>query len=386
MDLIPPQGNSPTGALAHLAKAQIILTPEQQEGSQRIQEWYKTRHTPIYRLGGFAGTGKTTLIKHVIKEGKYGNVACCAFTGKAASVLTRKGVSASTIHSLIYGLDEDAKTREPIFYLKSKGELDLDLIIVDEASMISTELYEDLTSFDIPILFVGDPGQLEPVGDNPNLMKEPDFTLQTIHRQALDSPIISLANTIRTIPGYRPALFGSKPPALYFKDKKFSAEDLLLPDQLICAKNKTREMVNNKVRSIKGYNLNDGIHVGEKLICVRNNRTLGFYNGQTFTILEIVNERVDHFECKVENENGGKSTVLIWAEPFFREIDKTVDRCPKEFLQCEFGYCITCHKSQGSEWPNVTVVYEFMPAHIWDMARWGYTAVTRASSKLTMCL
>lgn len=378
---------NPNNPMAHLAAAKIVLTPEQQEATQRIGAWYKTRNQPIYRLGGYAGTGKTTIIKDIIRDGEFGSVACAAFTGKAASVLSKKGVPASTIHSLIYNYDEDPNTKEAVFTLKGSSELDLDLIVIDEASMISTELYDDLLSFDIPVLFVGDPGQLEPVGDNPNLMKECDFTLTTIHRQALESPIISLAAHIRTSDhNYKPALFGSKPPALNFKNKVLSPDDITMADQIIVAKNKTRQIVNAKARAIKGFKLLDGVHPTDKLICLRNNKTLGFHNGQILFVEAVVKEHYNNFEMVLRSEDGKtKWTVPVWSEPFYREVDPK-ELCPKDFLHCDFGYAITCHKAQGSEWPHVIVMDEWMPAHIWSMARWRYTAVTRAATKLTYCV
>lgn len=382
-----PTPTATPGALAHVQPS-IVLSLDQKQAESAITTWYGERDTlPMFRLGGFAGTGKTTLIRHLLKSGNFGAIACCAFTGKAADVLTKKGVPASTIHSLIYNCDEDPHTKEIQFTLKTPEQLDLDLIIVDEASMISSDLYRDLKSFHIPLLFVGDPGQLEPVGDNPNLMRDPDFTLTQIHRQALESPIIRFASEIRTGTCFNPRNYKPSPPALNFQQKKFTVEQQSLADQFICAKNATRQLINQSFRRNLGHQLHDGLHDGEKLICLRNNRNLGFFNGQIFYVEKVKQETPRYFECVIRPDGSDKlMTIPIWSEPFYRELDPKTDHPPKDFVYADFGYCITCHKSQGSEWPHVVVVDEWMPAQVWDMKRWRYTAITRAATKLDFAM
>src|ERR1035437_2845026 len=142
----------------------------------------------INRIAGFAGTGKSFLIPHILE--RLPNFAVCAPTGRAAQILRSKGVeNASTIHSLIYKPKMDSygniildKNGSPIFILNP--DLPYEGIIADESSMISKELYEDLLSFGIPLICLGDSGQLPPVGNEMNLMDNPDFTLETIHRNA----------------------------------------------------------------------------------------------------------------------------------------------------------------------------------------------------------
>lgn len=374
------------------ATKQIELTPEQNEALGQIMAWYRLAQglievsdstiTPQFKLGGYAGTGKSTLIRYLLREPGISSVSIAAFTGKAAHVLQRKGMDACTIHSLIYRADVDPKTHETRFVLKDKYDLHCRLIIIDEASMVSTQLYADLLSFGIPILFVGDPGQLEPVGDNPNLMREPNFTLQTIHRQALESPIIGLATAIRTGgPGYAPPKFGSHGEDLKFINKNLPAELIHGVDQIICARNNTRQRVNERVRSDKGYRRYSRPEAGERLICLRNNRELNVFNGMMMTVVEVVVEKTQYYEMIVQVDGSASPrTLLVWVEPFVRDVTDD-DRVPKLYAYCDFAYCITCHKSQGSEWDKVLVVDEPM-GRVWDMTRWRYTAVTRASKQL----
>jgi exodeoxyribonuclease-5 len=72
------------------------------------------------------------------------------------------------------------------------------LIVCDEASMVGAEVAEDMMSFEIPILAMGDPGQLPPVGDKPGfLVGSPDALLTEVHRQAAENPIIHIATMVR---------------------------------------------------------------------------------------------------------------------------------------------------------------------------------------------
>lgn len=373
----------------------LVLTPDQQGALAAVLDWYNKcrlessanalKGVGQFRLGGFAGTGKTTLIRWMVNTLR-GSVAVCAFTGKAAFVLKKKGINASTIHSLIYEPVYVEETKEMKFVLKGPEALFCDLIIVDEASMVSHQLYHDLKSFRKPILFVGDPGQLEPIGDNPNLLKETDYTIKEVLRQALDSPIVGLATAIRKGGStYDPRKFGSKEPELTFSSKRLTAEQLYAADQIITARNITRTAVNDKFRADKHRLKFDGLGEGEKLICLKNDATIGVFNGQIMYVKKIIDERPLYYECHVETEGiEGQRTLNIWSEPFYRVIGEN-DRPPKEVAKCDFGYCITCHKAQGSEWDNVLVVDEWM-GRAWDMARWRYTAVTRAAKKLTYAI
>jgi len=360
------------------------LTDEQEFAIDTIRTWLDQNDKPEFKLGGYAGTGKTTVTKVLRSDiaRRYSSVVC-AFTGKAVNVLQRKGVRAQTLHSLMYDVNEDPKTGEITFSKKVALRDDPALIIVDEASMISTELYNDLKSFDVPLLFVGDPGQLEPVGDNPNLMAHPDLVLSKIHRQAEKSPIIRLATDIRLGRIARPAFIDG--PELTIKSKVVRASEYMDASQVICAKNTTRRNLNDKIRQVKGYPTQQLV-LNEKLICLRNNRQHGVFNGMILFVRRIHRETSTAWVCDLEDEVGGKfNSKHVWKEPFLLPIDKN-PRVPFNHIWCDFGYVITCHKSQGSEWEHVLVLDEWMPPSVWDMKRWRYTAITRAAKRLTFCV
>lgn len=357
----------------------ISLTEEQQSTVDAIITWLTSGSNQEFHLGGYAGTGKTTVIKFlrkVLKEQRLLSVVC-AFTGKAVFVLQRKGVNAQTIHSLIY--ETEIHDDGTISFHKKYRLLPIPkIIIVDEASMISTELYNDLKSYGIKLLFVGDPGQLEPVGDNPNLMAKCDVVLSKIHRQAEKSPIIRLANDVRQ--GGK--LIHQSSDELTIMKKTLSPSMAQEFDQIICARNKTRSMINEKIRQFLGNTGKHALCDKEKIIVLRNNSNFGVFNGMILFMDRIIEDTPNYWLCDLKDEFGKKYRKLpIWKTPFDREIDKN-ERIPKEYIYTDYAYAITCHKSQGSEWESVCVIDEWMPPQVWDMKRWRYTSITRAAKKL----
>lgn len=174
-----------------MADKTIKLTKEQQNAHDSIIDWFKSDMSPYISVGGLAGTGKTTLIGFITKtlqnEDLVRTIAYVAYTGKASTVLKSKikdrgwNDYVGTIHSLIYIPIKDKDTGE-IKYWGKRDEIDADLIVLDEASMVDKDIWKDLLSYDIPILVVGDHGQLPPIGENNfSLMKNPDIKLETIH-------------------------------------------------------------------------------------------------------------------------------------------------------------------------------------------------------------
>jgi exodeoxyribonuclease-5 len=363
------------------ATPSIELSEEQRVALNQIIDWLKNQSAtkPIFKLGGYAGTGKTTLIREVQRELSDDMVTIVvAFTGKAVHVLQKKGLRATTIHSTIYNVDiKKDGTYE--FYLKSRLDGNPDLIIVDEASMISTELYQDLLSFGIPILFVGDPGQLEPVGDNPQLMVKPDFVLNTIHRQAAQSPIITLANNIRMGGLFQVAPNQDK--ALIKQKAKFSVEVMFPFSQVICAKNATRTKLNAEYRRAKSFPAMS-LAPDEKCIVLKNNRNFGVFNGMILYYVKTHQETYSTWVCDFVDELGNVYPKLpVWKKPFQGELKKGEYPTNRE-VWMDFAYAITCHKSQGSEWNSVLLYDEWMPPQVWDMRRWRYTGITRAADSI----
>lgn len=182
----------------------LVLTDKQNYAKNSCVYWYKNKTKPTFTIAGVAGSGKSTIIEIIIEEMGLDkkNVRYCAYTGMASNVLIRKGNPATTIHKLIYDpievQDEKTKRKKIVFKLKETLDEDIRLIVVDEVSMVSQKMLDELLSFGIPILATGDPKQLPPIGSGMNkLLDNPDVFLDEPLRQALDNPIIYIANLLR---------------------------------------------------------------------------------------------------------------------------------------------------------------------------------------------
>lgn len=360
------------------------LSPDQKKAFDRILEWFACRNTQELKvrqlsLGGYAGTGKTTLLRLLVDRADC-DVAVMSLTGKAVSVLIRKGMDAATIHSTIYHFHLEKK--KPVFTLRSHIEDNPDLLIIDEASMVPTDVYKDLLSFKIPILWVGDHGQLEPVGKNPEVMLSPDIRLEKIHRQAEGNPIIMFADGVRR--GNAPAAMAMtkyKPQVLVIRKGELRESELLTADQIICAFNHARVRINKGIRRELKHPVNRPT-VGDRVICLKNQRQLGIFNGLQGVIQEIIpDSKLPMYYAKIELDTGRVYEGEILAKQFNHV--KGLIEVPKELSKCtywDYCYAVTCHKAQGSEWPFVVVIEESCP--LWSAARWAYTAVTRASERL----
>jgi exodeoxyribonuclease-5 len=366
----------------------IELTDEQKSAVDLAIAFFtdKNNTRQEFKLGGYAGTGKTTVIRALIKALRLDDlrVSVNAFTGKACNVLNKKHVPAATLHSLMYETIEDPTTHAIEFIKRTSLNGLPDVIIVDEASMVNQELYNDLISYGKKVLFVGDPGQLEPVGDNPRLMTTPDFVLSKIHRQSELSPIITLANGIRlgrSLPMYQKAA------ELTVRSKLVPTDELLAVDQVIVGTNKLRKEYNRTMRSAKGLPDND-LTINDKIIVLRNNRQYAVFNGQILFVKTIkqVNS-TDYWLANCEDEVGKTYYDLrLWKVPLHDKFfEPKEDKIPKDRVWFDFGYAITCHKAQGSEWDRVLVVDTWVPPQVWDVKKWRYTAITRAAKSLVYC-
>ena len=330
----------------------------------------------LYRVGGFAGTGKTTILRQVYEQNPNG--AIIAFAGKACDVLRRKGLPGRTIHSLIYKWDEASRR----FYLVPSLD-HVDWIGIDEGSMVGNALWSDLCSFKRPTLVIGDPGQLEPVADeDPHLMRCPDFTLTEVHRQALDNPIIKLSMQIREGDdvNWRP-----------FQVPKNSITDeemILWPDMIVCGYNKTRVSLNGTIRQFKKFRKHR-LNEGERIICKQNDPTLGVFNGQMFTVTKVrAPESIGVECCDLVTDSGEMyheaKIVDIGFNCQRRPAWKAVKPHQGRRMICDYGSVITCHGAQGSEYDKVLYVDE--QSDLWCPIRHRYTGVTRAAQELRVAI
>jgi exodeoxyribonuclease-5 len=432
------------------------LSPDQADVYEAIRDWtmgrghaHKKSKRPskqlefdfkeianILTVGGFAGTGKTSLLGVFAAETK-ALVAYVTYTGRASSVLHRKlkasgaktttlqrpsenagfnekyhdstlpyrgGPSfVGTIHRLLYA--PIINKHEELVGWRRRASLDraYDLIVVDEASMVGDQLLEDLALHDVPILAVGDHGQLPPVMASGELMKRPELRLEKIHRQAEKNPIIALSKVIREDGFLDEDLADGKHIRFRPKEKvkavlrKAYTRYSPLEVGLICHTNRKRIQLNMAARAAlrhKGSPEKDEI-----VICLKNDPPV--FNGMRGILAKdgIVGEEcpwlltcaVQFPDEKVETGDIEMCSATFNRERMFESIEEIqalgipIHKFGEAGFPYDFGYAMTCHKAQGSQFKHAILYLDRRPdPNSEDWRRYAYTAVTRASERLTV--
>lgn len=402
--------------VARLLAIKMDWSPKQQAALTAVDKWLKAPGAnKLFKLFGYAGTGKTTLARH-FAEGCDGLVLFAAFTGKAASVMRANGcLNANTIHRLIYKPQPKSEVRllelrghlvelkdqeapqedidkvvqeirdiendlkRPSFVLNFESDVKhAQLVVIDECSMVNEEMGRDLMSFGAPILVLGDPAQLPPVmGGGFFTNGEPDVLLTEIHRQAKDSPIIHLATNVREGRGLKAGPYGD---SLVTHSSKFDRGSAMGHDQILVGRNATRKASNSRARTLLGRKS----HLpekGDKLVCLRNNHLIGLLNGELWNVLDSVTVDEDTLALTLQSEEGQQLAVEAHRHHFEgRELGYWERRQAEEF---DFGYALTTHKAQGSQWGSV-LVFDESGCFRQDRRRWLYTAITRAANRVTV--
>lgn len=395
--------------------------PQQVEALSMIYKWLRLgpERKQIFRLFGYAGTGKTTLARQVSnfvmnEMGKggvpYGGVLFAAYTGKAASVLRRKGCyNAQTLHSLLYKpVIDEATGKCTGFTINTESPLSqAALLVVDEASMINEEMGIDILSFGKPVLVLGDPAQLPPVkGEGYFTVDAPDYLLTDIRRQAKDNPIIYLATLVREGNQLKPGQYGES--VVYAYGHHVSDELFSSADKIIVGLNNTRKTCNIRARRLNGRFAKDPVFPvkGDSLICTRNNQDKTLFNGTMWTCTQPVLQpimqpvfkgstvrRQGHvdvlaFKVRSEDEMDSEGRLLIFetqcsphhfdpsmAEPAWKSIAGSDS--------FEYGYGITAHKSQGSQWDSI-LLFDESNVFREDRYKHLYTSITRAAVRIAI--
>jgi len=367
------------------------FTPHQDSALKAVSHWLKAKPgkhgTPqVFRLFGYAGTGKTTLARH-IADGVDGGVKFAAFTGKAALVMRNKGCDgASTIHSLIYRARESG-VEQPSFELwddapASKAKL----IVIDECSMVDAEMGRDLLSFECPLLVLGDPAQLPPIqGAGFFTAAEPDAMLTEVHRQAQDDPIVRMSMDVRE---GRDLEIGRHGESEVVARSELDPERVMAADQVLVGRNNTRRAYNMRMR--QKQHIEDPLPVaGDKLVCLRNNRKKGLFNGglwrvKSRTASRAKSSRILSMRLAPDEEFSHKvMKVSVRQDCFEGGCDALPWEQRKPYDEFDYGYVLTVHKSQGSQWDDV-VLFDESFAFQDSRARWLYTGITRAAKRLSV--
>ena len=391
----------------------MILTHKQEQGLRIALDKYKNNEK-IVVISGYAGTGKSTLVKFIVEAlADYGidpeeDVCFATFTGKAAQVLLKKGnKNVLTLHKLLY---ESFPKPDGTFFRRKKTEIDYKVVIVDEVSMAPKELMDLLMTHNVFIIALGDPFQLPPVDkDQDNgLLFHPDIFLDEIMRQALDSEIIRISMQIRN---HEPIPYQRGKDVIIMPQKELNTGVLQWADQILVGMNKTRIAINNQMRQILGQEKSP--KDGEKVICLRNyweifadnddplvNGTIGFIKdsyetytrvpywagGDTIKILcaNFISDSNANFHRLMMDEKQILTGERCLNNKILYRLSSNMRTAHLVPLEFTFAYAITTHKAQGSSWPNVLVLEEKFPYDREEHARWLYTACTRPEEKLVL--
>lgn len=363
---------------------------QQESAIKAVKRWIADQSAPqVFRLFGYAGSGKTTLAKHMADDVE-GDVLYGAFTGKAALVLRKKGCDlASTIHSLIYKPVEDQLTGHTTFILNPDSPVAFAaLVIIDEVSMVGPDLGADLLSFGTKVLVLGDPAQLPPVkGEGFFMTDSPDVMLTEIHRQAAENPIIRMSMEVREGRSLQFGTYGDSRVLRRMDLGKDGLRELVLnADQMLCGMNRTRQVFNARYREIKGIaGKREVWHPvkGDRLVCLKNNRIKGLLNGGLWEANQVRIEK-ENFKMLVTSldEPGVVGVEVSVPFEFFQGTEKGMDwRELKRADQFCHGYALTVHKSQGSAWDRV-LLYDESSVFREDAAKHLYTGITRAAERI----
>lgn len=381
---------------------EVNLSITQKNILDSILQWYKEEKIQYITFGGYAGTGKTTLLgylgKYLHKERKNVRIAFCSYTGKAARVLQRKLKESGslnksdfigTIHSLIYKAITDDKDNIVGWERKQKEEFEYNLIIIDEASMVTKQIWEDLLSFEVPILATGDHGQLPPIEGSFNLMESPILRLEEIFRQEKDNPIIKVSEIARKYGNIPQLDFSDTVRKLsrqgdetqeFLTDKLSNFDDQTL---VLTGYNRTRVNLNNGIRQLLEFESSAPCY-GDRVICLKNNSSMNIFNGMTGTILSIdKNSEGNFYNAEIALDGEEDFFVGNISVDQFGKSETLTQHLPENMNLFDFGYALTVHKAQGSQSRKVIVFEERFPQMSDDnWRRWLYTAVTRAEEEL----
>lgn len=416
------------------------LSTQQSEAIQRIIEWYRNGGT-VFRLFGYAGTGKTTIAQYAVQALGLDAAAVryAAYTGKAAHVLASKGADpVSTIHSLIYmpkiqarkrlrEMERDLATERsrpepdqarirqleawvraerkrlesPEWSLRGPQESRLQgarLLVIDEVSMVNASMAKDLMSYGVPILVLGDPAQLPPVrGEGWFIDHAPDAMLTEVHRSALNSPVTDIATRIRTAEtgDTRYGVRGQWADGSG-RQRDLPAAALLDHDVVLVGTNATRWQAIQAIREMEGHRI-PYPEVGDRIIVLANNGEAEVYNGQIYTVDRTPSLGTDKHDLTVIDDQDRVRDLTVWASGFTGTDGEKAARLTGgtgDTVAATYAAAITVHKAQGSEWGSVLVIDE---SHVFARmargapadrhragGRWLYTAATRAATRVTL--
>jgi exodeoxyribonuclease V len=411
---------------------EAALSADQKAALDRIEEWFRgagnKRH---FTLAGAAGSGKTTVTGLLIRRLKLNSqqVVLLAPTGKAVEALKFRlprgwKSRARTLASFLWKWKFSGYNGEDNKFVHSGAkpvESDLRLVIVDEASMVTKRDFEALTHYR-RVLYTGDPDQLPPVVEDADLegqmgscgvLDQPDATLESIHRHGKDTSIYTVSHGARAgkQPDYGPSADGR---VLHLSEAEghFGIDQLHEyidhADVVLTQRNNVRVMINEYVRRRRGFMKTPVDFVpkpGEILVCSENSmhpvKKTKIANGERLVVTEFLGTRqvrkdapeIEDFAVMAYPEGRDHdeaewtiSSQMLMGDQIRNSVLTTehVSGPRSGVLRADWGYALTVHKAQGSEWPRVVVVDDMDPDHNVPLNKWYYVAYSRAVEQLVI--
>ena len=390
----------------------VELTNDQVYAIYDLENWWNGTGDQVFEISGRPESRKRFLIKYFIERIglKLENVLFVAFMGKAASILARNGLPGRTIHSAIYDYvervardeeghiifkDNGKPKIEHTFELKDHISKKIKLIVVDEASMVDPKIGEDLLSFGIPVVALGDLNQLPPVFGKPFFLQKPNVVLRQIMRQAEGSPIIYLCNEILEGHNLNYGVYGN---SAVIRKSEITDYHWKHADIVITGTNRLRYNINNFYRTeIHGIQKLEYPHVNEKVVCRKNNWNMSIDDN-----IYLTNGTYGFVDYIYRDSYNGKTMKMDFRPDFTKSVYRGIefdykhmyarpgveeDENPFGFYydKMEYAYALTCHSMQGSQAPFVLYLdEEFMSKE--DMKKLRYTAISRAQEQIVVVL
>ena len=416
------------------AALQAKLSDDQRAVMQQVLDWFHGQASPAgglsyFALAGPAGSGKTTVTGLIVRNLKLQpkQVALLAPTGKAVEALKERlprgwKTRARTLSSFLWRWKFSGYEGEDNQFVKDGEkpvEPDVKLVIVDEASMVTKADFKALLRY-ARVLYTGDPDQLPPVVEDAqvepdsvsaDVLEKPHAKLAVVHRQQAGSSIRVVAEQARQgrFPDFGPSA-DSRVLHLSEEYGHLGVEQVRAivdaTDVILTQRNSMRILINEYVRRRRGFMRSPVDHVpkaGEILVCSENYqhpvRKYRVANGERVVITKVLGNVLKRAEedgvlyfAVIGHPEGREQDVAEWhissqmlAGDQIRGSVVTTSHVsgPRSgVMRADWGYALTVHKAQGSEWSRVVVVDDFNPDHKIPQDRWHYVAYSRAIDQL----